>query len=31
VAVNGKRVSSAKLAPGDEIVAGTSRLRFNVD
>jgi Protein of unknown function (DUF3662)/Inner membrane component of T3SS, cytoplasmic domain len=31
VAVNGSRVESARLAPGDEIVAGASRLRFNLD
>jgi hypothetical protein len=31
IAVNGRRVSSAKLEPGDEIVAGTSRMRFNLD
>jgi pSer/pThr/pTyr-binding forkhead associated (FHA) protein len=31
VTVNGKRVSSGALAPGDEIVAGTSSLRFDVD
>jgi hypothetical protein len=31
VAVNGKRVSSTRLAPGDEITLGTARLRFNVD
>jgi len=31
IAVNGRRVASAQLQPGDEIVAGTSRLRFNLD
>ena len=31
IAVNGRRVPSAQLQPGDEIVAGTSRLRFNLD
>jgi Protein of unknown function (DUF3662)/FHA domain len=31
VAVNGKPVRSAVLAPGDEIGLGTARLRFNVD
>jgi Protein of unknown function (DUF3662)/Inner membrane component of T3SS, cytoplasmic domain len=31
IAVNGKRVTSAQLHPGDEIVAGTSRMRFNLD
>ena len=31
IAVNGRRVSSAQLQPGDEIVAGTSRMRFNLD
>lgn len=31
VAVNGRQVSSARLAPGDEITLGTSRLRFDVD
>jgi Protein of unknown function (DUF3662)/Inner membrane component of T3SS, cytoplasmic domain len=31
IAVNGKRVSSVQLQPGDEIVAGTSRMRFNLD
>jgi hypothetical protein len=31
IAVNGERVSSAQLQPGDEIVAGTSRMRFNLD
>jgi hypothetical protein len=31
IAVNGRRVSSAQLSPGDEIVAGTSRMRFDVD
>jgi hypothetical protein len=31
VSVNGKRVSSSRLSPGDEIVAGTSSLRFDVD
>ena len=31
VAVNGKQVRTARLAPGDEIALGTARLRFNVD
>ncbi len=31
IAVNGKQVSSTRLAPGDEIALGTARLRFNVD
>jgi hypothetical protein len=31
IAVNGKPVRSAALAPGDEIALGTARLRFNVD
>ena len=31
IAVNGKRVGSAILSPGDEIVAGTSRMRFDLD
>lgn len=31
VAVNGKPVGSARLSPGDEIMLGTSRFRFNVD
>jgi hypothetical protein len=31
VTVNGKRVSSSRLSPGDEIVVGTSSLRFDVD
>ena len=31
VAVNGQQGRSAQLSPGDEIVAGTSRLRFDVD
>ena len=31
IAVNGQRVTSAQLQPGDEIVAGTSRMRFNLD
>jgi hypothetical protein len=31
VTVNGKRVSSSRLTPGDEIVVGTSSLRFGVD
>jgi pSer/pThr/pTyr-binding forkhead associated (FHA) protein len=31
VSVNGTPVSSSKLAPGDEILLGTSRLRFGVD
>ena len=31
VVVNGKRVTSSRLAPGDEILVGTSNLRFAVD
>jgi pSer/pThr/pTyr-binding forkhead associated (FHA) protein len=31
VVVNGKQVSSTRLSPGDEIMLGTSRFRFNVD
>jgi FHA domain-containing protein len=31
VAVNGRLVDSARLSPGDEIMLGTSRFRFNVD
>jgi hypothetical protein len=31
VVVNGKRSGSARLSPGDEIMLGTSRFRFNVD
>jgi len=31
VIVNGKRVTTSRLAPGDEIVVGTSSLRFDVD
>lgn len=31
IAVNGKRVRAALLSPGDEIVAGTSRMRFDLD
>jgi hypothetical protein len=31
VTVNGRRVASSRLSPGDEIVAGTSALRFDVD
>ncbi len=31
VSVNGRRVSRAKLAPGDEITLGTSKLRFDID
>jgi hypothetical protein len=31
VLVNGKRVTTSRLAPGDEIVAGTSNLRFDLD
>jgi hypothetical protein len=31
VNVNGKRVSASRLSPGDEIVVGTSSLRFDVD
>jgi hypothetical protein len=31
VVVNGKRVSTSRLTPGDEIVVGTSTLRFEVD
>jgi hypothetical protein len=31
VSVNGRRVTSSRLSPGDEIVAGTSSFRFDVD
>jgi hypothetical protein len=31
VSVNGRKVSSSRLAPGDEIVVGTSSLKFEVD
>jgi pSer/pThr/pTyr-binding forkhead associated (FHA) protein len=31
IAVNGRRVSSARLQTGDEITAGTSRMRFELD
>jgi hypothetical protein len=31
VSVNGRRVASSRLEPGDVIVAGTSNLRFDVD
>jgi predicted component of type VI protein secretion system len=31
VAVNGRSVSSTRLAPGDEITLGTAKLRFDVD
>jgi hypothetical protein len=31
ISVNGKKVRSAQLAPGDEIALGTARLRFDVD
>jgi FhaA, N-terminal domain/FHA domain len=31
VTVNGKRVTSSRLSPGDEIVVGTSNIRFAVD
>lgn len=31
VLVNGRRVKSSRLAPGDEIVVGTSSLKFDVD
>jgi pSer/pThr/pTyr-binding forkhead associated (FHA) protein len=31
VSVNGRRVRSARLSPGDEITIGTSALRFDVD
>ena len=31
VIVNGRRVTSSRLTPGDEIVVGTSSLRFDVD
>ena len=31
IEVNGRRVPSARLEPGDEIVAGTSRMRFDLD
>ena len=31
ITVNGRRVPSARLEPGDEIMAGTSSMRFDVD
>ncbi len=31
IAVNGRRVPSARLEPGDEIAAGTSSMRFDAD
>jgi hypothetical protein len=31
VTVNGRRVSTSRLKPGDEIVVGNSKLRFDVD
>jgi pSer/pThr/pTyr-binding forkhead associated (FHA) protein len=31
ISVNGRRVPSAPLQAGDEIVAGTSHMRFNLD
>jgi pSer/pThr/pTyr-binding forkhead associated (FHA) protein len=31
VSVNGRRVASSRLEPGDVIVVGTSNLRFDVD
>jgi hypothetical protein len=31
VLVNGQRVKSSRLAPGDEIVVGTSSIKFDVD
>ena len=31
IAVNGRRVPSARLEPGDEIAVGTSSMRFDVD
>jgi hypothetical protein len=31
IAVNGRKVSSARLQAGDEIVAGTSHMRFDLD
>jgi Protein of unknown function (DUF3662)/Inner membrane component of T3SS, cytoplasmic domain len=31
VSVNGRRVASSRLSPGDEIVVGTSSLKFDVD
>jgi FHA domain-containing protein len=31
VSVNGRRVASSRLAPGDEILVGTSSLKFDVD
>jgi FhaA, N-terminal domain/FHA domain len=31
VSVNGRRVSTSQLSPGDEIVVGSSSLRFDVD
>jgi pSer/pThr/pTyr-binding forkhead associated (FHA) protein len=31
ITVNGRRVPSARLEPGDEIAVGTSSLRFDLD
>ena len=31
ISVNGQRVTSSRLTPGDEITVGTSSLRFDVD
>jgi hypothetical protein len=31
VSVNGRRISTSQLSPGDEIVVGSSSLRFDVD
>lgn len=31
VSINGRRVASSQLSPGDEIVVGSSSLRFDVD
>jgi pSer/pThr/pTyr-binding forkhead associated (FHA) protein len=31
ISVNGRRVSAARLQPGDRITIGTSDLRFDVD
>ena len=31
ISVNGRKVATAQLQAGDEIVAGTSRMRFNLD
>jgi FHA domain-containing protein len=31
VSINGRRIATSQLSPGDEIVAGSSSLRFDVD